>query len=231
MERTKEILKEAILKSKNPAIWFSFGKDSLVCVDIARRIKPDILVINIDRGEGGDLQEAINMYDEYAKEYNLNYHRIKTPKEIFEIYKKAGSITKLCRNDLKKNLIAGSKIAREQFNIDCEITGLRIEESNARSYLKRFGTIFVSKTDKILKCMPVLYWTGQEIWAYIISNNIPYLKWYDTEAPFVGYERARYSNWAGVFQVERGRYIRLKKNYPNEFRLLCSILPDVTIYT
>ena len=104
-----EAIQTAVEKCQTPAISFSFGKDSLVCVDIAVKIKPDILIINIDRGRGGDIDEAVKMYDEYAKEHNLNYHRVKTPKEIFEIYREAGSIENLSRKDLRANLLRGLK--------------------------------------------------------------------------------------------------------------------------
>ena len=144
-------------------------------MDIAVKIKPDILIINIDRGRGGDIDEAVKMYDEYAKEHNLNYHRVKTPKEIFEIYIEAGSIENLSRKDLRVNLLRGIKTARELFNIDCEITGLRAEESVGRSHLNRFGTFHYSETEKIYKCKPVLHWKGDEIWAYSRQQSSIYI--------------------------------------------------------
>lgn len=230
LEEAQNALKQAIETCQNPAVSFSFGKDSLVCMDIARQIKPDILIINIDRGQGGDLEEAVKMYEDYAREYGLNYHRVKTPKEILEIYREAGSILNVNRNRLKKNLMAGIKTAREKFNIDCEITGLRAEESMGRSYLRRHSAFHYSQADREWKCKPVLNWTGEDIWAYIISKDLPYLRWYDLEAAFVGYERARYSNWAGIFQAERGRFVRLRKNYPKEYKELVSIFPEIRSY-
>lgn len=219
-------IRQAVRESKVPAVAFSFGKDSLVCLDIARRIKPDILVINYDRGDGGDLEEAVELYGRYAQENGINYRRVKTPKEILEIYREAGSIERLNRNDLLKNLMAGVRRARKLFGLDCEITGLRSEESWGRGYLNRYGVFHYSATDKIFKCKPVVHWKGDEIWAYIVSNDLPYLPWYDLEAAFEGYERSRYSNWAGVFQVERGRFARLRKNYPEEFKRLAAMFPE-----
>ena len=43
-------IQQAVETCNTPAVSFSFGKDSLVCMDIARRINQNILVINIDRG-------------------------------------------------------------------------------------------------------------------------------------------------------------------------------------
>lgn len=225
-----EAIQTAIENCKNPAVCFSFGKDSLVCLDIAAKIKPDILIINIDRGKGGDIEEAVKMYDEYAKERNLNYHRVKTPKEIFEIYKEAGSIEKLSRKNIRANLLRGIKKAREIYNIDCEIIGLRAEESRGRSYLNRYGTFHYSENEKIYKCKPVLHWKDDEIWAHIVGNNLPYTSWYDKEAEFDSYEKARYSNWAGLFLINKGRFARLRKNYPKEFQELATAFPEVKHY-
>jgi 3'-phosphoadenosine 5'-phosphosulfate sulfotransferase (PAPS reductase)/FAD synthetase len=223
-------LQKAINTCDNPAVSFSFGKDSVVCVDIARRIKSDILIINIDRGEGGDLQEAVDLYDKYAKKYNLNYHRVKTPKEILEIYRDADSLYDLRKKDLKNNLIKGIKKARNKFDIECEIMGLRAEESKNRNYLRIYGTLHYSKNEKIYKCKPVLHWTGREIWAYIVDNDVPYISWYDKMAELTSYEKARYSNWAGLFMARKGRFWKLKQNYPDEFNMLSKIFPEVRNY-
>ena len=231
IKEAEAAIRQAVETSSNPAVSFSFGKDSLVCVDIATKIKPDILIINIDRGKGGDLEEAVEMYDKYAKQQGWNYHRVKTPRELLDIYKEAGSITKVSREKNRANLLKGILAARKQFSIDCEITGLRTEEATGRGYLRRFGTFHFSKAENIWKCKPVLHWTGEDVWAYIISRNLPYLRWYDLEAPFVGYERARYSNWAGVYMAEQGRFVRLKHNYPEEYALLAKTFPEISVYT
>src|SRR5690606_3188057 len=73
IKEAEAAIRQAVETSSNPAVYFSFGKDSLVCVDIATKIKPDILIINIDRGKGGDLEEALEMYGKYAKQQGWNY--------------------------------------------------------------------------------------------------------------------------------------------------------------
>jgi phosphoadenosine phosphosulfate reductase len=230
LRRSIDTVKEAIDVCNNPVVSFSFGKDSLVCMDIARKIKPDILIVNIDRGEGGDLKEAVKLYDEFAGEYNLNYHRVKAPKSIIEIYKEFDNLNDYKHGTVKNNLLAGFKKARDKFNYDCEITGLRADESRERSYLRKYGTFHYSENEKIYKCKPVVYWSGAEIWAYIISNNLPYISYYDKEAKFMGYEEARYANWAGLVHKTYGRFLRLKVNYPDEFQLLAEVLPEIRQY-
>lgn len=226
----QDAIKQAVSQCKNPAVSFSFGKDSLVCLDIARQIKPDILVINIDRGEGGDLNEAVEMYGRFASEHSLNYHRVKTPKEIFEIYREAGCIENLDFKKLTQNLMAGVKTAQKIFDIDCQILGLRAEESRERMHLLKYGVFHYAQAEKLYKCKPVLHWKGDEVWAYIISRDLPYIPYYDKESRFCGYEKSRYSNWAGLAQKTAGRFVRLKMNYPEEFGELARMFPEVSHY-
>lgn len=218
------------MSQHNTAVYFSFGKDSLVCADIAHDIEPSVLIVNIDRGEGGDLEEAVVLYDQYAKRAGWNYHRVKTPRSIFQIYHEAGGINSVERTELKKNLLAGVKRAREEYQIACDVVGLRTEESHGRAWLSRYGLYHYSENEEHWFCKPVLNWSGAEIWAYIVSHKLPYLRWYDLEAPYVGYERARYSNWAGRTDMRKGRFMRLKQNYPDEFLKLERAFPEARKY-
>lgn len=228
VKEAQKSIRKAIDTCQSLAVSFSFGKDSLVCLDIARKIKSDILIINIDRGEGGDLPSAVEMYRKFAENQNLNYHRVKTPKSVFQIYEEAGSIFDVEKDDMKQNLLSGIRKAIDIFNIDCSIVGLRAEESSGRKYLRKYGTFHYSETEQIYKCKPILNWTGRQIWAYIMSENLPYLDWYDKMAKFEGgYERARYANWAGLFMKEEGRLSKLAITYPEYFRELAKEFPEI----
>jgi len=228
LAEAKNAVQQAVDTCNVPAVSFSFGKDSLVCVDIARQIDPDILVLNIDRGEGGDVREAIDMYDQDVEEHCLNYHRVSTPRSIMQIYREAGGINEVDKMEITSNLIRGFMIANKWFSVDCSIMGLRTEESTGRSHLRKFGTFHKTKSEKIpYKCKPVLNWTGSEIWGYIVSNDLPYISFYDREARFDGYEKARYSNWAGSSFKEWGRFARLKYTMPELYNRFAVEFPEV----
>lgn len=218
----------AVDTCSRPAVSFSFGKDSLVCMDIALRVDPNILVINIDRGEGGDITEAIKMYVEYTAKCRINFHRVKTPRTIMQIYRDAGGINVVEKAEVTMNLIRGFELANKQFSIDCSIMGLRREESKIRSYLRKYGTFHKTKSGTTpYKCKPVLNWSGKEIWAYIVSNDLPYISYYDRAARFDGYERARYSNWAGSAYKEHGRMQKLRYIAPDLYNILAWEFPEV----
>lgn len=227
----EEAIRKVVASAENPAVSFSHGKDSLVCMEIALKIKPDILVINIDRGFGGDVPEVAEMYQRYANERGINYHRVPATKSVLDLCIEAGSVDKLSGDMMKTNLMEAVEIARKKFNVDCFITGLRAEENKRRSYIRRLGTVHFSKSDNILRCNPVLNWMGEDIWAYIVSNNIPYAAWYDEHAIFHGYEESRYGSWLGVLRANEGRFVALKQFYPEEFKKAVELFPELKQYT
>jgi len=69
------------------------------------------------------------------------------------------------------------------------LLGLRAEESvrrrlRCRSWCEGWegGTTL---------CFPIRSWTWRDVWAYIVSNDLPYPSVYDVYAPMVGWDRAR----------------------------------------
>lgn len=71
---------------------------------------------------------------------------------------------------------------------DLVFVGLRREESGRRRRRMDAGDQFGS----IPECWPLADWTWRDVWAYLVSNNAPYLSLYDRVAPVVGYDKARY---------------------------------------
>lgn len=74
---------------------------------------------------------------------------------------------------------------------DCAFVGLRKEESLKRKRRINKGESLTQITER----WPLASWTWLDVWAYIISNDIPYLSTYDTYAPVVGWEHARFSTF------------------------------------
>ena len=41
-------------------------------------------------------------------------------------------------------------------------------------------------------CYPILNWTYVDVWAYIISNNLPYHSTYDLQGEYMGWDEVRF---------------------------------------
>lgn len=72
---------------------------------------------------------------------------------------------------------------------DLAFVALRAEESVKRRLRIRAGR----SLGPITECWPLASWSWRDVWAYIVTNDLPYLSLYDARAGLVGYDRARFT--------------------------------------
>lgn len=210
-------------------VGLSFGKDSIVLMDLVLKINPENKIVWVDRGEGGDTPDTFEMFEYYISK-GINIERIMTDKSIFDIL-----IQNSIEDILQKGLI--TKNLKQKFkDIQSEyhgfFWGLRAEENKKTrgKYAKFRGEIWENKNKKGI-CSPVLWWTGKDIWAYIIQNGLRYNNHYDiVKKKDFDREKTRYSNWAGLINIQRGRLWELKRFYPDMFMNLAKIKPEIMHY-
>lgn len=231
IEKTENIIKKFLNKCKNPYISVSFGKDSLVCMDIILKIKPDIRVVWVDRGEGGDLPDTYKLIDYYKKERNMNLIHLKTPHSLFELFNMYPIDEIASKRLITKQLKETFNKYTKKSNTDGIIWGLRAEESKGRRhYAMTYGAIRKDKNG-VLWCSPVLYWKSYEIWAYIFTNALKYLNYYDiTSENDFDRQNKRYSNWVGDHGISEGRIWVIKRYYPELFQKLIAKFPIFKSY-
>lgn len=160
IEQAKTIIKEALAIA--PAyVAISWGKDSIVLLHLVQQIQPDILAISFGHPER-------NLITNYA--------------EVEQLY---------C-NCFSPNLttieIAGDHIPNKVRQVKLWETypvafiGLRKEESSRRRLsLCKYGAIHQYQSRGWRVC-PLSDWKENDVWAYIVSNNLPYLQSYDLGA-------------------------------------------------
>ena len=221
------VIAEWLDRCHQPSVSVSWGKDSLVCLHLARRQRPDIPVIWCDRGEGGDLPETYALVERLTGDWGLNLRRVESARSIFQVYADFGSDAP--RRHLKQNLVDAMARVAGELGLDGQILGLRGDESIGRDRAARFfGPIYA--TGGLLRATPIVRWTARDVWAYIVAHRIPYLPIYDDfHAIGVDYEspESRTSNWAGTFMAEAGRLQRLRALRPALWQTLVRRFPEL----
>lgn len=160
VDKAKEIIQEALAIA--PAyVAVSWGKDSVVMLHLVQSICPDVLAISFGHPE----REMISNYAEtealYRERFGLNINTI------------------LINGDHVPNKVKSQKL---WLQYPVKFVGLRMEESKDRKItLLKNGAIYQYKNGDYRVC-PVFNWTLQDIWAYTLLNNLPYLKAYDLGA-------------------------------------------------
>ncbi len=225
-----------------PGTWalsYSGGKDSTVMLDLCYRAGWRGPILFQSYGDIETLPDNRKMAEWAGKHYGLTVIEKPAPGE-FEIYRDVGhffieAITKeekaAVRRWYRQAFGELSKFAKKQGWVG-QFLGLRIEESDQRKMIlgHRKGLYYAS-TRKTWTCCPVYRWSGRDIWAYLVTNNLPWAKIYD--AP--GEDRERIRNdvvfLAGSGSIRHGQFVFWKKYYPELFAKLAEEWPEVRRYT
>ncbi len=220
-----DIIKQALLNMKSPYVSFSGGKDSTVMLHMILKRDPNIPVIYWDAD--ASYPDTENFINKLVKEWNLNFIRVKT-EPMLSVFRKYGVNHPQIEN---KTMIATvynpiKKLMKEH-DFDGVFVGLRAEESfGRRKLIKNRGVIFYNKMQEVTECLPVANFTVQDIWSYITSNNLPYNSIYDKTAMRPRND-IRVSYWCGESCREMGRWVWLKKEYPELYNKFASEFPEV----
>ena len=179
IEEANGIIKLAFDKIINPVVAFSGGKDSLVVLDLVRRIKPDV----------------VGVFENTTNEYPETLRYVKTISNIIELKPKISFQECIKRYGLPMMKSAAKshgnqcciKLKEEPFreyaiknSVTLVFTGLTSDESrNRMMMLKRMGSLYFHKRDKIWKCHPIYNWSNYEVWQYIDFKRLDYNPIYD----------------------------------------------------
>jgi predicted phosphoadenosine phosphosulfate sulfurtransferase len=120
--------------------------------------------------------------------------------------------------------------------VDMELTfiGCRSQESKYRKIaIKKYGVNYQYKSGKY-RSFPLAFWDVKDIWGYLISNNLPYLK--DYESDFNKRTSVIHNFNLHQNQGHRAKLIRygiiseLKKDNPEYFALYQQFYPEINNY-
>lgn len=180
VERTEDIIANALAKHNKPYVAYSGGKDSTCMLHLVLQQKPDIMVLHWGYGPYYIPRWLEAEFIKNARRIGARNIRVETSPEYLRLKRKAVNV--LGREYMGKLI---PRLAAEGY--DLVFVGLRKEES-----LKRRRRITNRRSiTEIEECWPLADWTWKDVWAYIFGHNLPYAGVYDLYAPVVGWDRAR----------------------------------------
>ena len=220
-----EIIREALQHMKQPYLSFSGGKDSTVMLHMLLKHKPDIPVIYWDAD--ASYPDTEHFIEEVVRDWSLNFIRRKT-ESMYSVFRKYGVNHQQIEN---KTMIATVykpiKKLIEDYGFDGVFVGLRAQESKGRRKLiKSRGQLFYNKSQKVMECLPAAQFAVEDIWAYITFFMLPYNNIYNRTS-MIPRNEIRVSYWCGESCRERGRWVWLKKEYPELYNKFASEFPEV----
>lgn len=220
----KQTIQKALSQMKAPYVSFSGGKDSLVMLHLILEQKQDIKVVYFDAD--ASYPDTDRFIDELVELWDLDFTRIKTD-PIIEVFRKYGINHPRIEEKTMVATVYAPIAAHITQNFDGEFVGLRGEESIARRQLIKYrGQIFYNKSHGTFECLPVAHFRTEDVWAYITSKDLPYNLVYD-QTSMRSRNEIRVSYWCGESAREFGRYVWLKKEYPDLYNRFAAEFPEV----
>ena len=179
---SRKTIKEALEEFNKPYIAFSGGKDSTALMHLVLGYR-QVTVIHWDYGRYYIPRPLHEEILEIARKCGAKNLVVLTS----SLYEKLG---RKAQGVLGKHFIGVEIPKLIERGYDCAFLGLRAEESVKR----RFRTEGFYEYDKrgITNVFPLRNWSWRDVWAYIVSNNVPYLSFYDAYGELLGYDKVRF---------------------------------------
>jgi phosphoadenosine phosphosulfate reductase len=178
IEESKKIIAEAFQRYKRPYVAYSGGKDSIVMLHLVLQQNQDIDIWHWDHGRAlmpRKIERKLikNAYAIGAKNLLIKSAKALDKEEARWNYK-----------FWYKSFFGILNRVSKDRDWDGLFIGIRHEESLKRK--RQYKKTFINQS-----CYPLLNLTWKDVWAYIISNNLPYPAMYDIYAEILGYDKVR----------------------------------------
>jgi phosphoadenosine phosphosulfate reductase len=194
LSMSKEIIELGLKSSSNPVLLCSFGKDSIVVLDIIRKLGHNIPVIFFREPF---YQEKFVYAQKVMADMNLDvydyppsvidYIQLEGYFEVFNYYSMGVNSHLLlyggtCGYDKDKpylcainNWLNRPTIDGFKFNWDCVFFGQKEADPTYITNKVKLKEIY-PMNNHCIGVLPIKNWTDEDIWEYIKENNVPYDK-------------------------------------------------------
>lgn len=224
------------------AVAVSWGKDSTTLLTLAAAVVPDIAAINIrypnPHERIPDIDRVRDAVLARPEMRHVRYVEVECPGE-WEMYERVGRgfvapSTKEERAAVawwKRELDAAAARGLSIVGASGTLLGLRKEESFAREMNIKTRGLLYTRRDGATIGLPLGRWTGRDIWAWIATMMLPYLRIYDTARN--GRERARsgfvFATGSPEAIERNGVWADWAATYPGEIAAWLRRFPDLRV--
>jgi phosphoadenosine phosphosulfate reductase len=188
----------------------AFGPEGCVIIHMLAQIDRRVRVFNLDTGY--QFPETLALRDRLADCYGIEVELMRPEQTVAEYEAANGGPVHThdpdrCCRERKLSVLRQSVVG-----YDAWISSIRAEQSSHRA---RASVVGWDAKFNLVKLNPLLRWTRRDVWAFIMSNDVPYNPLHDqgfpsigcwpcTRAVAAGETDERAGRWAGQAKTECG---------------------------
>lgn len=171
----------AALDPATTYVSFSAGKDSAVIAHACHAAHNGIPILMTDPGCPTHwLEHERKRWIDYAEwqGWNLTLY----PWDKWET-RREDDTEQQYRDRIHASMFAAIKARARADGLTCKVMGLRAAESRQRAILVAMRGEAYSYHDGTSAVLPIARWSVNDVWAYIVTHDIPWLDIYDAAGP------------------------------------------------
>ena len=222
IEAAKSLIAGMLKHAEAPYVAFSGGKDSTVCLHLARTVVP--------------ATPAVYWHDEWTlPETDELVAATPNVRQVAAMVKHAQWFTAWENGPdslpegvewLERTKADGEGLWK--LGYDGAIIGIRADEnSNRRKHIRAKGTLFYSAKSQQWQCYPLAGWSTADVWAYLVSRDVPYNRAYVRLAELgISPDRQRLGPFANARALPYGQLALLKQGWPEMFERFAELYPE-----
>jgi phosphoadenosine phosphosulfate reductase len=187
----------------------AFGPEGCVILHMLAEINPKVRVFNLDTGY--QFPETLELRERIAERYGIEVELVRASSNVAEYEAANGGPVYAtdpdrCCHDRK--LVP---LRRAVEGYEAWISAIRADQSSHRAQARVVG--WDAKFD-LVKVNPLLNWTKRDVWAFVVTNKVPYNPLHDQGYPSIGCwpctravkpgDDERAGRWAGQAKTECG---------------------------
>jgi phosphoadenosine phosphosulfate reductase len=208
--KPEEILAWAVERfSDRLTMATAFGPEGCVLIHLLSTIAPRTRVFNLDTGY--QFPETLELRDRIAERYGIEVEMVRADTTVAEYEAQHGGPIYATRSDqccYDRKIVP---LRRALVGYDAWITSIRADQSADRAKANVVGP---DPKFGLMKVNPLLNWTKRDVWAFVVTNHVPYNPLHDQGYPSIGCwpctrpveigQDERAGRWAGQAKTECG---------------------------
>jgi phosphoadenosine phosphosulfate reductase len=187
----------------------AFGPEGCVILHMLAEINPKVRVFNLDTGY--QFPETLELRERIAERYGIEVELVRASSNVAEYEAANGGPVYAtdpdrCCHDRK--LVP---LRRAVEGYEAWISAIRADQSSHRAQARVVGW---DAKFGLVKVNPLLNWTKRDVWAFVVTNKVPYNPLHDQGYPSIGCwpctravkpgDDERAGRWAGQAKTECG---------------------------